>query len=239
MNTTLAIARRELSTFFNSPVAYIVICGFLLVAGWLYFGVVFLGGQATMRGFFSIAPVLFVVFAPAVTMRLIAEEKKSGTLELMLTMPVVDWEVVLGKFLAALGLVSIGLLFTLPYAFSISSLTAQPNTFDWGPVLGGYVGLVLMAGSFLSVGLWASALSKNQIVGFIVGLLLCFGFYFVDKLAFLFPDTLAEVLQFLSVDYHFENIARGVLDTRDLLFYLSLTATSLLLTTRTLATSRR
>ncbi len=239
MNTTFAIARRELSAFFNSPIAYIVICGFLLVAGWLYFGTVFLGGQASMRAFFSIAPVLFVVFAPAVTMRLIAEEKKSGTLELIFTMPVEDWQVVVGKFLAALGLVCVGLLFTLPYAFTISSLTAQPNTFDWGPVFGGYLGLVLMAASFLAIGLWASALSRNQIIGFIVGLLLCFGFYFVDKLAILMPVSIAEVLQWLSVDYHFENIARGVLDTRDLLFYLSLTAIGLLLTTQTLSASRR
>ncbi len=239
MNTTLAIARRELSTFFNSPIAYIVLCAFLVVAGGLFFIGVFPGGQATLRPFFGLAPVLFVFFMPAVTMRLLAEEKQRGTIELLLTLPVEDWQVVIGKFVAALGLVGVGLLFTVPYAFSIASLTEQPSSFDWGPVFGGYVGLVLMASSFLAVGLWASALSKNQIVGFIVGLLLCFGFYFVDKLAIFFPDALGEALQFLSVDYHFDNIARGVLDTRDLLFYFSLTAIGLVLTTRTLATSRR
>lgn len=239
MGTTVAIARRELSTFFNSPIAYIVLSGFLLVAGWLYFGTLFLGGQASLRGFFSIAPLLFVFFTPAMTMRLIAEEKKSGTLELLLTLPIDDWQVVVGKFLAALGTVAVGLACTLPYAVTVSSLTAQPDTFDWGPVAGGYAGLLLMAASFLAIGLWASALSKNQIVGFIVGLLLCFGFYFVDKVAVLFPSGVAELLQFLSVDYHFENVARGVLDTRDVLFYLSLTAAGLVLTTRALALSRR
>ena len=239
MNGSLAIARRELSAFFNSPIAYIVLCGFLLVAGWLYFSTLFLGGQASLRGFFSIAPVLFVVFAPAVTMRLIAEEKKAGSLELLLTWPLEEWQVVLGKFAAALGLVAVGLAFTLPYAFTVSSLTAQPGTFDWGPVVGGYVGLLLMAASFLAVGLWASAVSKNQIVAFIAGLLLCFALYFVDKVAPLFPDAIAGLLQYLSVDYHFENVARGVLDTRDLLFYASLTAGALLLTTRTLAAARR
>jgi ABC-2 type transport system permease protein len=239
MGTTAAIARRELSTFFNSPIAYIVLSGFLLVAGWLYFGTVFLAQQASLRAFFSIAPLLFVFFIPAMTMRLIAEEKKSGTLELLLTLPVDDYQVVTGKFLAALATVAVGLLCTVPYALTVSSLAAQPGTFDWGPVLGGYAGLLLMASSFLAIGLWASALSRNQIVGFIVGLLLCFALYFVDKVAVLFPAGLAELLQFLSVDYHFENVARGVLDTRDVLFYLSLTTAGLVLTTRSLASARR
>ena len=239
MNTAMAVAKREFRTFFSSPIAYIVLGGFLLVAGWLYFGTLFLGGQASLRGFFSIAPVLFVVFAPAVTMRSIAEERKAGTLELLLTMPLRDWEVVAGKFLAALAMVATGLLWTLPYPLTVAALTAPGAAFDWGPVVAGYLGLLLMASSFLALGLWASALSRNQIVGFIVGLLLCFGFYFVDKFALLLPESLGQALEYLSVDYHFENIARGVLDTRDLLFYGSLTAAGLVLTTRSLATARQ
>src|SRR5262250_1715152 len=224
MTTALAVARREFKTFFQSPIAYIVIGVFLLVTGWLYFSTLFLGGTASLRSFFGFAPVLFMVFAPAVTMRLLAEERKSGTLELLLSMPIKDWEVVMGKFTAALAMVAVALVWTLPYPISVSSLTAKGISFDWGPVLGGYFGLLLLASSFLALGLWASALSRNQIVGFIIGLLLCFSFYFVDKFAFFLPSSLAEVLQFLSVDYHFENISRGVFDTRDLLFYLSLTA---------------
>jgi ABC-2 type transport system permease protein len=239
MGTTLAVARREFRSFFNSPVAYIVIGVFLVVAGWLYFSTVFVAGQASLRAFFSIAPVLFVVFAPAVTMRLVAEERKSGTLELLLAMPLRDWEVVAGKFLAALGMVAVGLACTLPYPLTIASFTAEGARFDWGPVVMGYLGLLLMASSFLALGLWASALSRNQIVGFIVGLLLCFGFYFVDKFAFLMPQSVGAVLEYLSVDHHFGNIARGVIDTRDLLYYLSLTAAGLLLTTRQLASSRQ
>lgn len=239
MNTALAIARREFRTYFNSPIAYIVLGGFLLVAGWLYFSTLFLAGQASLRGFFGVAPVLFVVFAPAVTMRLLAEERKAGTLELLLSMPLRDWEVVLGKFLAALGMVGVGLLWTLPYPLTVAALTAKGASFDWGPVAAGYLGLMLMASSFLALGLWASALSRNQIVGFIVGLLVCFAFYFVDKFAMLLPEGLSEALQYLSVDYHFENIARGVLDTRDLLFYISLTAAGLVLTTRSLAAVRQ
>jgi ABC-2 type transport system permease protein len=233
------VARREFATFFNSPIAYIVLGGFLLVAGWLYFSTLFIAGQASLRGFFGIAPVLFVVFAPAVTMRALAEERKSGTLELLLTMPLKDWQVVVGKFLAALGMVAVGLAWTLPYPLSVAAMTAKGASFDWGPVAAGYLGLLLMASSFLALGLWASALSKNQIIGFIVGLLLCFGFWFVDKFAGLMPDAIGSLLEYLSVDYHFENIARGVLDTRDLLFYASLTAGGLLLTTRSLGAVRQ
>lgn len=239
MRTALAIARREMKTYFNSPIAYIVIGVFLLVAGWLYFSTLFIMGQASLRGFFSVAPVLFVVFAPAVTMRLIAEEKKSGTLELLLTMPVKDWEVVAGKFLAALGMVIVGLLWTLPYPLTVSSLVAKGSKFDWGPVMGGYLGLVLMASSFLAMGLWASAVSKNQIVGFILGLLVCFAFYFIDKFAMVLPESLGEILEYLSVDYHFDNVSRGVIDTRDIIFYLSLTGVGLVMTARSLTAAKQ
>ncbi|HEY0096756.1 MAG TPA: ABC transporter, partial [Archangium sp.] len=157
----------------------------------------------------------------------------------LLSMPLRDWEVVAGKFLAALGMVAAGLLCTLPYPLTVAGLTAEGARFDWGPVVMGYLGLLSMASSFLALGLWASALSRNQIVGFIIGLLLCFAFYFIDKFAMVLPESVGELLQYLSVDYHFANIARGVLDTRDLLFYLSLTAVGLALTTRTLGNVRQ
>jgi len=158
---------------------------------------------------------------------------------LLLTMPLNDWQVVTGKFLAALGMVGVGLLLTLPYPLSVAALTAPGASFDWGPVVMGYVGLLLLASSFLAIGLWACALSRNQIVGFIIGLVLCFAFYFVDKFAVVLPQTLSEVLQYLSVDYHFDNIARGVLDSRDVLFYVTLTVVGLALTTRTLSNVRQ
>ena len=125
MSTALAVARREFRTFFQSPIAYIVIGVFLLVSGWIYFSTLFLGGAASLRAFFGFAPVLFVVFAPAVTMRLLAEERKTGTLELLLSMPIRDWEVVVGKFAAALAMVAGGLLWTLPYPFSVATLAAK------------------------------------------------------------------------------------------------------------------
>ena len=213
--------------------------GFLLLAGWLYFSTLFLAGQASLRGFFGVVPILFVVLVPAITMRALAEERKSGTLELLLTLPMEDWQIVAGKFLAALGMVAVGLAWTIPYALSVASLTGPGAPFDWGPVLAGYLGLLLLASSFIGLGLWGSALSRNQIVGFIVGLVLCFAFAFVDKFAALLPESLGQAVEFLSVDYHFTNIARGVLDTRDLVFYGSLTAVGLLLTTRTLSSTRQ
>jgi ABC-2 type transport system permease protein len=239
MSIALAVARREIRAYFNSPVAYIVLGVFLLLAGYFFFNAFFVMGIASMRGFFGLTPILLVVFGPALTMRLFAEERKAGTLEFLLTMPVRDGEVVAGKFLAALGILSVGIALTIPYALSVASLTAEGNAFDWGPVIGGYLGLFLMASSFLSLGLWASAMSRNQIVGFIVALLVCFAFYFVDKVAIFMPGSIAPVLEFLSVDTHFSSIARGVIDTRDVIFYLSLTTAGLLLTTRALMGARR
>jgi ABC-2 type transport system permease protein len=239
MSTAAAIARRELKTFFNSPIAYIVLGTFLLVGGFFFFAPLFVSGVGSMRGFFQLAPLMFVFFTPAITMKLFAEEKKSGTIELLLTFPMEDWQLVLGKFLAALGMVAVGLTCTLPYVLTVAGLLEPGGSLDLGPVVGGYLGLLLLASSFIAVGLWASALSRNQIIGFIIGMLLCFAFYFVDKFAPVLPEALAEPLQLLSADHHFGNIARGVIDTRDILFYLSLTAAGLLLTARTVAGARK
>lgn len=239
MNTTICIARRDFQAYFNSPVAYVVLGVFLLVLGYLFFSTLFLGGYASMRGFFGVAPVLFVVFGPAITMRLISEERKTGTIEQLLTLPVSNYQVVLGKFLAALAIIAVGLIFTLPYALSISMLIPAGASFDYGPVIGGYLGLLLLASAFLSLGLFASSLTKNQIVAFIIGLALCFFFYFVDKFAILMPPKVGAVLTFISVDHHFNNIARGVVDSRDLVFYLSLVAIFIVLTERSLRREKR
>jgi gliding-associated putative ABC transporter substrate-binding component GldG len=239
MNSAFAVARRELRTFFASPIAYIVLGGFLVLTGWFFFAPLFLRGEASLRGFFDVAKWCFLLFVPAVTMRAIAEERKSGTLELLLTMPVQDWQVVLGKFIASLAMVCAGLLFTLPYALTVSSLTAPGTAFDWGPVLAGYVGLTLLAAAMIALGLWASALSKNQIVGFVVGLVVCAAFLLIDKFAVLLPEGMASIVDYVSLDYHFESITRGVFDTRDLLYYLSITGAGLVLTTQLLGNIRR
>lgn len=239
MYATLAIAKREFQTLFSSTIAYAVLVGFLLLSGLLYFAFAFLQGDATMRAFFDVTPALLVVFVPAVTMRAIAEERKSGTLELLLSLPVEDWQVVLGKFLACLGMVAVGLAFTFPYAISVAALTADGIDFAWGPVVVGYLGVLLLASAYISLGLWGSALSRNQILGFMVGVALCFAFAVAAKLALFLPGALGGAVQYLSVYYHFENLAKGVIDTRDIVFYLSLTAFGLLLTTRSLALVRQ
>jgi ABC-2 type transport system permease protein len=238
MNAVMAVARREFRTFFSSPIAYIVLGAFLLVSGWFFFSTLFLAGEASMRGFFMRAPLLFTFLVPAITMRAVAEERKSGTIELLLTLPMEDWQIVAGKFLAALGMVAVGLAWTLPWAFSVAALTGPGAPFDWGPVIAGYLGLLLLAASFIGLGLFCSTISKNQIVAFIIALVLCFAFFLIDKFAILLPDSLGRVFEFLSVDFHFENIARGVIDTRDVVFYLSLTAIGLVVTTRTLSEVR-
>lgn len=239
MNTTFAIARREFQAYFNSPAAYVVLGVFLLTLGYLFFSTLFLSGFASMRSFFGVAPVLFVVFGPAITMRLISEERKTGTIEQLLTMPVRNYEVVLGKFFAAVGIVMVGLIFTLPYVFSVSLLTPANTPFDYGPVLGGYIGLIFLASSFLSIGLFSSSLTKNQIIAFIIGLALCFFFYFIDKFAVLMPASIGAILEYISVDYHFSNIARGVVDSRDVVFYVSLVGIFLILTERSLRRDKR
>jgi len=223
---TFSIAKREFRSYFNSPIAYIVISVFLLLAGWFFFTPLFLIGRSSLRGFFSFAPALFIVFIPAITMRLIAEELKTGTLEWLSSMPLRDFEMVLGKFLASLALIGVALAFTIPYPISVEMI----GTLDWGPVIGGYLGLLLLAGALLSVGMFASSLTENQIVAFIIGVTFCFIFYILDKVTFFLPEYLGAIFQYLSVDYHFRNIARGVIDTRDILFYFGMIIVGLFLT---------
>lgn len=242
MSNALAIARRELRTYFHSPIAYIFLIAFVAVSGvvlFFLFGGVFLEGKATLRRFFMWAPTVFMLLAPAITMRLIAEERKTRTLEVLLTLPVKDSEVVIGKFLGALGLVAVGLLFTVFFPLSISQLVAEGFAFDWGPVVGGYLGLLLLASSFLAIGMWTSALTQDQVVSFIIGVVLCAAFVFVDWAAFVVPDHLAGFFNYLSADVHFDSIARGVIDTRDVVYFLSLTVVGLGLCVRSLGAARQ
>lgn len=228
------IARRELSSYFDSPIAYIVIATFLLTAGWMFFSTLFLLGRADMRGFFAPAPfspsMLLVILVPAVTMRLVAEEKKSGTFELLTTMPIRDSEIVIGKFLAAWALLAIALSPTLVYALTVASL----GSLDWGPVMAGYLGFLLFSASLLAIGMFCSAITDKQIVAFIVSFIVCAVLYFIYWLQFFMPASLAPLLEFASVSFHLDNMARGVIDSRDVLFYLTLTAAGLTLTTRSL-----
>ncbi len=209
------IFQKELRSYFNSAVAYVVIVVFLAIVGWMYTSSMFLINVASLRMMFELIPLVFLFVVPAVTMRLLAEEKKAGTIELLTTKPLHDWEIVIGKYLAAWALIGIALLPTLIYYITILFL----GDIDNGPVIGGYVGLLLMAGVYVAVGLLASSLTENQIVAFIVGLLMMFAFYMMDKVLIFVPDFMTSVVEYLGIDFHFANIARGVIDSRDVVYF--------------------
>lgn len=224
------IFRREFRSYFNSPVAYVVIIVFLSIIGWFFTSNMFLFNVASMRVFFELVPLVFLFFVPAITMRLIAEEKKAGTLELLTTKPVLDAEIVLGKFLAAWALLAVTLLPTLLYALTMGLL----GSLDPGPVISGYIGLLLMGAVYIAIGIFASSLTENQIVAFIVSFLLILALFLMDKVLMYVPEALASTMEFLSIDYHFSNIARGVIDSRDILYFASLLGFSLYLATLSL-----
>lgn len=230
-NIVSAIWRKEVKSYFASPSAYIVLAVFLLITGWFFTLNLFKENLAHMRSIFDMLPFILVIFAPAISMRLVSEERKSGTLELLVTMPVRDFDIVFGKFLAALTLYAVMLALTLIYPFTISLL----GDVEAGPIFTGYIGLFLIGGSYLSLGLLASAMSENQIVAFIISFLLSAVFAILVFSAMILPPSIADVVQYLSTTYHFQNIARGVLDSRDVVYYLSLIFVSLLFASRALS----
>ena len=234
MTPALVISRREIRTYFNSPVAYIVVPVFVIITGYLFFTQLFLEKQAEMRGFFNIMPLLFMFMIPAITMRLLADEKASGTLELLITMPVRDSEVVIGKFLAAMALLCTAIGLTVVFAITVKSL----GPLDRGPTIGGYLGLVLMGGAYVSIGVMASALTRNSIVSFIVAFAISFALYLLGRLTQFLPQALQKLVAYLSIDGHFENIGRGVIDTRDLIYYFSVMVVCLLIATLSLESRR-
>lgn len=229
MNSIWTIAKREFRTFFDSLAAYILLVVFLGLSGfftWLFGSDIFFIGQATLMPFFSIAYWTLFFFIPALTMKMLAEEKKSGTLELLLTKPVTDWQVVVGKFLSVLMLISVALLLTLPYYISVSFL----GPIDHGAVITGYFGMILMSMTFISIGLFASSITNNQIVAFLLALFIGVFFLIIfDVLANSFTGSIAYFFNYLSLSTHYESVSRGVIDSKDLVYFLSITATGLLL----------
>jgi len=217
MTHAAQLFRKEFRGYFASPIAYIVISIFLILTGWFFFSTFFLYNQAGLRNFFSLLPVTFSFIIPAVTMRLFSEELNTGSYELLLTMPVSMLDIIAGKFLAALAFVAIMLLPTLSYGIFISLL----GDLDWGPMIGGYVGALLLGAAFSSIGLFASSLTRNQIIAFIIAMSTCFTLTLIDKMLFFLPEFALNVFQFLGADYHFQNISRGILDSRDILYFLS------------------
>ncbi|UCG65019.1 MAG: ABC transporter permease subunit [Deltaproteobacteria bacterium] len=217
MRQVTRIFRKEFKAYFISPIAYIVIAVFLLVTGWFFFTPFFLFNQATLRNFFALLPLVFSFVVPAVTMRLFSEELNVGSYEILLTMPVTILDIVLGKFLASVVFVAAMLMPTLAYPVTVSLL----GQLDWGPIFGGYVGAVFLGAAFSAIGLLASSLTRNQIIAFIAGMTICFGLTLIDKMLFFLPQSLLGILGYLGADYHFQNISKGIVDSRDVLYFLS------------------
>lgn len=231
MHNIICIFKREFRSYFNSPVAYIVLTFFLLISGYFFSSNLFLMNQANLRTLFGVVPLLFVFFIPAISMRLIAEEKKSGTIELLLTYPIKDSEIILGKYLAALLLIAVLLVFSSVYAISVSAL----GDLDLGQAFAGYIGLFLLGAAYLAMGIFASSMTENQIIAFIAALAISFFFFILDKILFFVPTSLASVFEYLSIEYHFQNIARGVIDTRNLVYYASMIFIGLMLASHMLS----
>lgn len=227
MDKIWIIARRELAAFFDSLTAYILLAAFLGFSGfftWLYGADVFLVGQASLRVFFGIAFWTLFFFIPALTMRQLAEENSAGTLELLLTKPVSQLQIALGKFLGSFILIAIALALTLPYYITVANI----GHIDHGATICGYIGLLLVSAVYISIGLFASSLTGNQIVSFLTALLIGIFFHLVfGMLGGSMSGFWAEVFYFLSTQNHFESISRGVIDSRDLLYFLSATGLGL------------
>lgn len=229
MKSILIITKRELHSFFDSLIAYIMLVLFLGFSGfftWLQGSDIFLVGQASLRPFFSIAYWTLFFFIPALTMRLLAEEKKTGTIELLLTKAISDRQVVLGKFLSTLALICVALLLTLPYVITVSSI----GNLDLGEVICGYLGLILMSATYISIGLYASSITSNQIVAFLASLFIGLFFHIIfDVLKGSATGFIGEFFNMLSLSTHFESISRGVVDSKDIIYFLSIISLGLFL----------
>jgi len=234
MRSVLTIAGRQFRSYFNGPVAYIVICIILLTLGFFFWKTFFLFGRASVREMFRWLGLILVFSLPALTMGLLAEEKRTGTIELLITMPVTEAQVIVGKFLGVLGLYAVLLALTFSYPLSVSTL----GDLDWGPVWSGYLGLLLQGSAVLAIGLMASSWTSNQLIALFVALTLSVFFWVLDKFLALLPTNAASALQWLSFDYHFQSMARGVIDLRDVLFFASVVVFALAVAFRALEARR-
>lgn len=230
----IAILKKEFNSFFASPIAYLVIGVFLLINGlflWIFkddFNILN-AGFADLNPFFFLSPWLFLFLIPAITMKSFADELNSGTIELLKTKPVSDWQIIMGKFWASLLLVVVALIPTLTYVYTIYQLGKPIGNIDFGSTIGSYMGLLFLAATYTAVGLFTSTLSKNQIVAFIISVFITFFLYYgFDAISNSLGNDLT--IKKMGINEHFKSISRGVIDTRDLLYFLSVTVFFLYLT---------
>ena len=229
------ILRREIQSFFNIPMAYIFLVIFAIVSGYFFTNTFFLFGQSDLRVLFDMIPLVYLFFIPAVSMGLIARENNIGTMETISTMPLNTYEFVIGKFLAGLSLIMLGLFAT---SIHFITLVAVGTNVDYGAIFSGYLGLALMGATFTSIGIYASSVTENQVVAFIIGVFLVLVFYMLDKTLVFAPQSIVGIIQFLAVDYHLSNISRGVIDSRNIIYFLSMIGFFIYLTIQTLEVRR-
>ncbi len=242
MTAAIAVLKRELKSYFLTPVAYVFIVIFLIAANWLAFGVgdLFERGQADLAAFFQFHPWLFLFLVPALSMRLWAEERKSGSIELLMTLPLETWHAVLGKFLAAWAFTTIAIVLTFPIWVTINYLGNPDN----GAILAAYIGSILMAGGFLAVGSFISAMTRNQVIAFVISVVVCFillaaGYPFVlDAFSAWLPPTIVDGIASLGFLTHFDDISKGVIDLRDIVYFALLIAACLYANTLVLGISQ-
>lgn len=232
MNNIKHIFKKEVGSYFNSPMAYIFLVIFAIVNSFFFTNIFFKINQSDLRTLFNIIPLVYLFFIPAICMGLIAKEKNTGTMEVLTTLPITDRELVIGKFLSALFLIFVGLLFTF---IQLYTLIQTGTDIDYGAIFTGYLGLLLLGAVYSSIGIFASSVSNDQIVAFIIGVFLVLVFYLMDKTILLFtPPFMASFIQYLAVDYHLTNISRGVIDSRNIIYFLSVISFFLFMTIRLL-----
>jgi len=229
-----SIFKKEFNSFFTSSIGYVVVGLFLLINSlllWLFKGNwnIFNTGFADMQSFFDSTAWLFIFLIPAVTMRSFSDEYNNATIEILKTSPLSNWQIVLGKFLSSLALICMSLLPTLIYVFSIAQL-AEPQKIDWSTIIGSYIGLIFLSATFIAIGLFISALSKNQIVVFIIGVISCFVFYFGIQQWVIWYPNLPDFIQELSLYEHYSSMSKGVIDSSSLIYFSSVTLIFLYLT---------
>jgi ABC-2 type transport system permease protein len=221
-----SIALREIKSFFGSPIGYLVIAIFLLLNGlflWVFDGEynILQSGFADLSPFFTLSPWILIFLIPAVTMRSFSDEKKQGTIELLLTKPLSIWQIVNGKFLGSFLLIVIALVPTLVYVYVISSLGSPEGNIDLGSTMGSYFGLLFLVAAYTAIGIFTSTLSENQIVAFLLSVFLCFIFYYGFQGIAKYAKDFEELISKFGMEYHFKSMSRGVIDTRDVLYFLS------------------
>lgn len=233
-NPALIIMRRELKSYFTSPIAYIVTGLFLIITGILFFTTFFLQNRAELRLLFGNLPVLLSFFVPALTMRIFAEERRVGSIETLMTLPVTEIDVVCGKYLASLLSTLAMLCPTLFYVIT-AEIFGSP---DYGPIVGGYLGAVFLCASCTAIGIFATSITKNQIIAFFTGFIICIALTMLDSFLIFLPAKIVSVLSYISANAHFNSVARGIIDTRDLLYFASLTSLFFAMTVKSQQKSR-